>query len=116
MTLRAALLIIAVSLFPTEPLQATDPLPWTWVVKQNDKWELRNRYLGGAAIVLHDQERGRKKHIEIADLLPRGDFSRHVRESTGGPVWGEDAFWYFTEIQGRPLFCINLSWGTRLVV
>lgn len=97
------------------PSSATEPFAYTWIEKKHDKWEHLHGYLGGAAIVLEDVPNKKKERFWLKDLISESNFKRYVKESTAGPIWGENSLAYFITIENQRYFCIRLAWDERII-
>ncbi|MEI6564499.1 MAG: hypothetical protein WCO42_09375 [bacterium] len=52
----------------------------------------------------------------LGDGLSRSDRKRYVQDTTAGPCWSGNSYWYFASDGGRTYFCIRTWWDRRIIV
>lgn len=103
-------------LFPLRSGIATEPF-WDTVVEQkNDKWELKDDYLGGYKILVVDKSEKTTLELWLRDALSDAEYKRYVCKTTAGPQWEDLALSYFVNYKGTTYFCVRTWWGRRILI
>jgi hypothetical protein len=99
---------------------ATEPFPPTVVTCKDGKWTFRcgksEGLLGGARIIIQDDDRKSKVVLSLTDLLSKDDIEKYVHETTAGPIWDDYALAYFATNEDTPHLCIRTWWDRRIVI